>query len=147
MRDGSSRTSSRPPRGGPPRSSTRSSSTSKSSRPTASATRARCSARAARPRSGAASSAAATTTPAATVIIPAVLVSEKPNQRGTVIAVTWPPTAHSNATAWPASSSDHRRLVNRLATTPGTISMAITRMLPTLSKAATMVTATITIRA
>ena len=93
MREASSRTRSRPLAGGWPRSSTRSSSTSRSSRPTAIATRPRCRARAARPRSGAITRATATTVPATTVIMPAVLVSERPNQRGTVMALRWPPTA------------------------------------------------------
>ena len=74
-------------------------------------------------------------------------MSESPNQRGTVIAPRCPPTAQTSATPWPNSSNDHSRRVNRPATTPGTISIAITRILPTLSNAATMVAATITISA
>ena len=72
--------------------------------------------------------------PATTTIMPAVLVSLKPNQPGTVIAATCPSTADRAAMPRLRKIIVCSRSVSRCADAAGTISIAITRMLPTLGR-------------
>ena len=83
--------------------------------------------------------------PAATAIAPAVLVPLKPNQIGIVIAPRCPSAAETTASPADISNITLYRSVSKYAVAGGTINMATTRMLPTVSNAATAVTAVIVI--
>lgn len=84
--------------------------------------------------------------PAITAIMPELEVSAKPNQAGTIKALRCPSTAEPIAMSTLSSTINQSRSVSRCAVAAGTMSIAITMILPTASKAATVVTATSVIK-
>lgn len=98
------------------------------------------------PSVGLKSQAAVNNRPEARAIIPEEVVASKPNQPGTTRAPICPKKEETAAARQEITSMLDSFLVRRRAVAGGTMSIAITMILPTDSNAATVVTATMVMR-